>query len=181
MEKIQLEKAIIYKSVLKFNFFALCEKKILKCDENFINLKKDEPLRVNAVNLVIFTNALCHFNATPLSVAVLAPCAWGGNLACGGAWQGVLLGRNGAWQGVVNLATHNTAQRGEFDNETAKRDKIQRHSKAKSAWQVWRKWAVLAGETDKAKMEQCLLGEADKAKMGQCLGGGLLSLVARTF
>ena len=117
--KIQLKKAIIYKSVLKFNFFALCEKKNLKCDENFINLKKDEPLRVNAVNLVIFTNALCHFNATPLSVAVLAPCAWGGNLACGGAWQGVLLGRNGAWQGVVNLATHNTAWRGEFDNETA--------------------------------------------------------------
>ena len=70
----------------------------MKCDENFINLKKDEPLRANAVNLVIFTNALCHFNATPLSVAVLAPYARSGNLACGGAWQG-----------VVNLATHNTA------------------------------------------------------------------------
>ena len=36
-------------------------------------------MRVNAVNLVIFTNALCHFNATPLSVAVLAPCACGRN------------------------------------------------------------------------------------------------------
>ena len=35
--------------------------------------------------------------------------AWGENLACGGAWQGALLGRNGAWQSVVNLATHNTA------------------------------------------------------------------------
>ena len=43
---------------------------------------------------------------------------WGENLACSGARQGVLLERNGVWQGVVNLATHNTAQRG----------KIQRHS-----------------------------------------------------
>ena len=34
-----------------------------------------------------YTNALCHLNATPLSVAVLAPCAWSENLACGGAWQ----------------------------------------------------------------------------------------------
>ena len=84
-------------------------------------------MRANAVNLAIFTNALCHLNATPLSVAVLAPCAWGENLACGGAWQGVLLGRNGAWQGVVNLATHNTAWRGEFDNKTAQRGKIQWH------------------------------------------------------
>ena len=40
-------------------------------------------MRANAVNLAIFTNALCYFNATPLSVAVLVPCAWGGNLACG--------------------------------------------------------------------------------------------------
>ena len=49
-------------------------------------------------NFATFANALCHLNATPLSVAVLAPCAWGKNLARGGAWQGVLLGRNGAWQ-----------------------------------------------------------------------------------
>ena len=82
----------------------------------------------NAVNLASFANVLCHLDTTPLSVAVLAPCAWGENLACGGAWQSVLLGRNGAWQGVVNLATHNTAQRGEFGNKTAKRGKIQRHS-----------------------------------------------------
>ena len=34
-----------------------------------------------------YANALCHRNATPLSVAVLAPCVWGENLACGGAWQ----------------------------------------------------------------------------------------------
>ena len=51
--------------------------------------------------------------------------AWGENLACGVARQSVLLGRSGAWQGVVNLATHNTAQRGEFDNETAQQSKIQ--------------------------------------------------------
>ena len=85
-------------------------------------------MKANAVNLATFTNTLCHLNATPLSVAVLAPCAWGGKLACGVAWQSVLLGRNGAWQGVVNLATHNTAQRGESSNKTAKRGKIQRHS-----------------------------------------------------
>ena len=73
-------------------------------------------MRANAVNLATFINALCHLNATPLSVAVLAPCAWGENLACGSAWQG-----------VVNSATHNTAWRGEFDNEMAKRGKIQWH------------------------------------------------------
>ena len=67
-------------------------------------------MKANAVNLATFANALCHRNATPLSVAVLAHCAWGENLACGGAWQG-----------VVNSATHNTAWRGEFDNETAQR------------------------------------------------------------
>ena len=103
----------------------------MKCDENFINLKKDEPLRANAVNLVIFTNALCHFNATPLSVVVLAPCAWGENLACGVAWQGVLLGRNSVCQGALNSAKRNTAN---------------------SAWQVF------AGEAGKAKMGQCLGG-----------------------
>ena len=87
-------------------------------------------MRANAVNLATFTNALCHLNATPLSVAVLVPCAWGENLACGVAWQGVLLGRSGAWQGTLNSVKRNTAQRGEFDNETAQRGKIQWHGKA---------------------------------------------------
>ena len=50
--------------------------------------------------------------------------AWGENLACGVAWQGVLLGRSGVWQGVVNLATHNTAWRSEFGNETARQSKM---------------------------------------------------------
>lgn len=50
--------------------------------------------------------------------------AWGENLACGVAWQSVLLGRNGARQGIVNLATHNTAWRGEFGNETAQQSKM---------------------------------------------------------
>ena len=72
-------------------------RKILKCDENS---KNDEPLRAN---FAAFANALCYLNATPLSVAVLAPCAWGKNLACGGAWQRVL-----------NSAKHNTAWRGEM-------------------------------------------------------------------
>ena len=114
-------------------------------------------------NFATFANALCHLNATPLSVAVLAPCAWGENLACGGAWQSVL-----------NLATHNTAQRGEFGSEAAKHgkmvfvDKTTHGDTANLLWQVWRKWAVLVGKASTAKMEQCL-------------GGGLLSLVARTF
>ena len=61
----------------------------------------------------------------PLSVAVRAPCAWGENLACGVAWQGVLLGRNSVCQGALNSAKRNTAN---------------------SAWQVF------AGEAGKAKM-----------------------------
>ena len=141
MEKIQLEKAIIYKSVLKFNFFALCEKKILKCDENFINLKKDEPLRANAVNLVIFTNALCHFNATPLSVAVLAPCAWGENLACGVAWQS-----------VVNSAKQ--AQRIQCGKPLRAKQRTANLGLASVA-----KWAVFASEAGKAKMGRCLGGD----------------------
>ena len=80
-------------------------------------------MRVGAVNLASFANVLCHLNTTPLSVAVLAPCAWGESVA----WQGAFLGRSGAWQGVVNLATHNTAWRGEFGNETAQQNKIQWH------------------------------------------------------
>ncbi len=75
-------------------------------------------MKANAVNLATFANALCHLNATPLSVVVLAPCAWGENLA-----------RGVAWQSVVNSATHNTAWRGEFDNETAQHSKFQRQSK----------------------------------------------------
>ena len=59
MVKIQLKKVIIYKSILE-------------------NSKKDKPLKAN---FAAFANALCHLNATPLSVAVLAPCAWGENLA----------------------------------------------------------------------------------------------------
>ena len=53
--------------------------------------------------------------------------AWGENLACGVAWQSVLLERSGAWQGTLNSAKRNTAQRGEFGNEMAKHSKIQRH------------------------------------------------------
>ena len=119
--------------------------------------------------------------------------AWGENLACGVARQGVFLGRSGAWQSVVNSATHNTAWRGEFDNETAQRGKIQQHGNKiqrnkfsvasvcgqnsarlhdKFGLASVAKWAVLAGEVGKAKMEQCL-------------GGGplslSLSLVARTL
>ena len=62
----------------------------------------------------------------PLSVAVLAPCAWGENLACGVAWQMVL-----------NSAKRNTAWCGEFGNETAQRGKIQWHSKASTANSAW--------------------------------------------
>ena len=40
--------------------------------------KKDEPLRAN---FVAFENVSYHLNATPLSVAMLASCAWGENSA----------------------------------------------------------------------------------------------------
>ena len=59
--------------------------------------------------------------------------AWGGNLACGVAWQG-----------VVNSATHNTAN-------LAWQVLAGKTSKAKM-------WQCLLGEADKAKMEQCLGG-----------------------
>ena len=52
-----------------------------------IKFKKGRALRAN---FVAFANALCHLNATPLSVAVLAPCAWSENSACGFAWQSVV-------------------------------------------------------------------------------------------
>ncbi len=42
-------------------------------------------------NFAVFANALCHLNATPLSVAVLAPCAWGENLVA----QQIQLGKCG--------------------------------------------------------------------------------------
>ena len=38
-----------------------------------------------------YANALCHLNATPLSVAVLAPCAWGENLVA----RQIRLGKRG--------------------------------------------------------------------------------------
>ena len=47
-------------------------------------------MKANAVNLATFANALCHRNATPLSVAVFVPCAWGENLACSVSWQSVV-------------------------------------------------------------------------------------------
>ena len=123
--------------------------------------------------------------------------AWGENLACGVAWQSVLLGRSGAWQGALNSAKCNTAWRSEFGNETAQRGKMQRHSKAStansmwqtfagktanSAWQAGRKWCLQAKQSVAERQIQhrengaVLAGEVGKAKMGQCLGGGLLSL-----
>ena len=65
-----------------------------------------------------YANALCHLNAMPLSVAVLAPCAWDGNLACGVAWQS-----------VVNLATHSTATNSVWQNGVCGQNNARRHSK----------------------------------------------------
>ncbi len=53
-------------------------------------------MKANAVNLATFTNALCHLNATPLSVAVLAPCAWGENVVA----RQIRLGKRGEMGGV---------------------------------------------------------------------------------
>ena len=69
-------------------------------------------MKASAVNLATFANALCHRNATPLSVAVLAPCAWGENLACGGAWQSVVnsatdsTATNSVWQTFADKTAH---------------------------------------------------------------------------
>ena len=130
--KIQLKKAIICKSI-------------------FREFKKDEPLRANAVNLATFANALYYLNATPLSVAVLAPCAWSENLAC-----------SVAWQSVVNSAKRNTAWRGEFDNETVQQSK---HGKF--------------GLASVVKMWQCLRVKLAKQKWGGVWAGDFsLSLFA---
>ena len=53
-------------------------------------------MKANAVNLATFTNALCHLNATPLSVAVLAPCAWGENVVA----RQIRLGKRSEMGGV---------------------------------------------------------------------------------
>ena len=118
-----------------------------------------------------YANALCHCNATPLSVAVLAPCAWSENLACGVAWQGVLLGRSGVWQGTLNSAKRNTAWRGEFGNEMAQQSKRSKFSVASVCGQNSTRQIRLGKRGEMAVFAD----KADKAKMEQCLGGGPLS------
>ena len=83
-----------------------------------------------------YANALCHRNATPLSVAVLAPCAWGENLA---------------WQGVLNLAKHNTA----WQNSMAQQSKRNEFSVASVCGRnkAWRHYKFST-----EKMGQCLGG-----------------------
>ena len=110
-------------------------------------------MRANAVNLATFANALCHLNTTPLSVVVLAPCAWGESVA---------------WQGVVSLATHNTAWRGEFGNKTKFNDT------AKQAQQIR---LGKRGENGVCKQNNVWRHcKFSTEKMEQYLGGGLLSL-----
>ena len=126
-------------------------------------------MKASAVNLATFANALCYRNATPLSVAVLAPCVWGENLAHGGAWQS-----------VVNSATHNTAWRGEFGSEMAQRGKIQWHGKASAANSVWQAW-----RHGKFSTEKCggACGRNGQSENGAVFGRGtslsfFLSLLA---
>ena len=129
------------------------------------NQKKDKPLRAN---FTAFENVSYHLNATPLSVAVLAPCAWGGNLVCGVAWQG-----------IVNSAKHNTATNSVW---RVFADKTMHGGTANSARQAWQNGVC---RQNKAWRHYKFSTE----KMEQCLGGGLLSLslslslslVARTF
>ena len=106
-----------------------------------------------------------------------------------GAW-GENLARGVAWQNVVNSAKHNTAQRGEFGNETAQRGKIQRHDnkiqhnefiKASTANDTHSTTnSTKYGEFGNANSaKHYFAGKTmcgGTAKMGQCLGGGLLSL-----
>ena len=93
-------------------------------------------------NFATFANALCHLNATPLSVAVLAPCVWGENLACGVAWQRVL---NSAELGVASLATKRQSV-AKF-NGTAKQAQQIQCGECLWAKQAKRKWSsVWAGD-----------------------------------
>ena len=94
-------------------------------------------MRANAVNLATFINALCHLNATPLSVAVLAPCAWGENLACGVAWQISMAQQSKRSKfSVASVCEQNNARQIQHGENVA----------------------VLTSETDKAKMGQGLGG-----------------------
>ena len=156
----------------------ICDLRHLK----FVHLSERKGVcDANALKFVILrvTNAL-NSGFLAFSKALSAKSAT--NSACGITSQSVLLGRNGAWQGVVNLATHNTAWRSEFDNETAQRgttnstNSATQHSKHSEF--------SMASTTRQIQCEEngaVLVGEAGKAKMEQYLGGGLLSLVAGTF
>ena len=111
--------------------------------------------------------------------------AWGENLACGGVWQGVLLERNGVWQGTLNSAKRNTAQRGEFGNETAQRGKIQRHDnkiqhnefiKVSTAQQIQQNTANLAMQTAQSvvlRAKQCTTQQARQIRLGKCGENGI--------
>jgi len=113
-------------------------------------------LRANAVNLATFTNALCHRNATPLSVAVLAHCAWGENLARGVAWR--VWQRNGTvWQ-----------------NSMARQSKRNKFSVASVCGQN-KAWRHCKFSTE--KMGQCLGG----GLLSLSLSLSLLALVARLW
>ena len=68
-------------------------------------------MKANAVNLATFANALCHLNATPLSVAVLAPCVWGENLVARQIWLGKRGEMGGACRQNKAGDTANSARR----------------------------------------------------------------------
>lgn len=100
--------------------------------------------------------------------------AWGENLACGVAWQSVLLGRNGAWQGVVNLATHNTAN----SAWQVLVGKTAHGYTANSAWQAWRKWCLQAKQSVATLQIQhrenvaVFVGRSGQSKNGAVFGWG---------
>ena len=98
------------------------------------------------------------------------------------------MGRSGVWQGTLNLAKRNTAWRGEFGNETAKRSKIQRHGNKNQRNEV--SVASICGQNNvwrhckfgTAKIEQCL--QAKRKWSGIWAGDfslSLLALVARLW
>jgi len=155
----------------------ICDLRRLK----FVHLSERKGVcDTNALNFVILRlkNAL---NSSILAFSKALSAKSVVNSACGIAWQSKATQRKRkAMRENANLAKHNTAWRGEFDNETAQRGKIQRHSKASKANSVWQ---TFAGKTAHGKFGlvsvakwAVLVGKAGKAKMGQCLGGGPLSL-----
>ena len=132
----------------------ICDLRHLK----FVHLSERKSVcDANALNFVILRlkNAL---NSSILAFSKALSAKSVVNSACGIAWQSKATQRKRkAMRENANLATHNTAWRGEFGNETAQQSKIQWHGKASTANSVWRVFAgkTKRGDTANSAREKC--------------------------